>query len=71
MFLDTPRIPGLENLLRDVGGGMAVVGVEPGKLCFPGEVKTLANGGVGGIVIIGVPFLGYSLEQGVIHALRN
>ena len=71
MLLDAPRIPGRENLLRDAGGGMAVVGVELGKHCFPGEVKALANGGVRGIVIIGVPLLGHPLEQGVIHALRD
>ncbi len=50
---------------------MTVVGLELGKICFPGEVKALANGGIGGIVITGVPFLGYSLEQGIVNAVRN
>ena len=50
---------------------MAVVGVELGKLRFPFKIETFTNGGVRGIIIIGVPLLGHPLEQGIIHALRN
>ena len=45
--------------------------VEAGKLRLPREIEVLADFGIGGIIIIGVPFLGCFLEQRVIHTLRD
>ena len=71
MFLTTPRIPGLENLLRDAGGGVAIMRMKAGKLRLPFVIETLVDCGIRRIIIIGISLLRYFLEEWILHALRD
>ena len=50
---------------------MTVVCMVAREFRFPLEIEALTNGGVRGIVKIGIPFLGSFLEDRVLHTLRD
>ena len=71
MLLTTPRIPRLENLLRDAGGGVAIMRMKAGKFRLPFVIETLTYCGIRRIIIIGISFFRCFLEKWILHALHD